>query len=64
MIIRFGSGSVWGSTRILRVIPRAGRPCHFFKLTHYIRFHLLKVDLACGSAGKMFAKRKTPQAQI
>ncbi|HEY0347986.1 MAG TPA: hypothetical protein VGC60_07500, partial [Pyrinomonadaceae bacterium] len=23
-----------GGTRILRVISRAGRPCHFFKLSH------------------------------
>ena len=33
-IANCGGGLVSGGTRILRVIPRAGRPCHFFKLTH------------------------------
>ena len=31
-----GGESVSGGTRILRVVSRAGRPCHFFKLTHYL----------------------------
>jgi len=32
----FCSDAVWGGTRILRVISRAGRPCHFSQLHHYL----------------------------
>jgi len=36
------TGSVWSSTRILRVISRAGRPCHDLKpvpnLQRFFRF--------------------------
>lgn len=34
---RASSGAVGSGTRILRLISRAGRRCHFFKLTHCSR---------------------------